>query len=352
MRLPVALSILAHAALVLAAMRLPVKPAHAPNVVTFDIRHSAPKPATPAIEEPKPPPPKPVVRETPRPRVEPLKAAPSREDEHKREHETEPPPVSPPPPQATPPPPSSLSMRPSAPVDLTLHGLSGIVVNNGRVSGGEGGPAGTLAQAPRKPWKPRGDAGDPILGKLADETEERFPLKRESDGWHYDGPSFSAKIALDGTVKFDDHAIRDFKGLSGGFDVTDLAMKSRHQDPYRYEKEKFMDNTAKLRAELVRNARRAQLESSLAALPSTLERVWGDGTRPPRERRGMLYAMWREAAGSDDEVGAAGRKARATIEAFIRERLPAGSDDAFTGDELRRYNARAGALRFDPYKTN
>ena len=56
--------------------------------------------------------------------------------------------------------------------------------------------------------------------------------------------------------------------------------------------------------------------------------------------------MWREAAGSDDEVGAAGRKARATIEAFIRERLPEGSDDAYTEDELRRFNARQSAIKF------
>ena len=44
--------------------------------------------------------------------------------------------------------------------------------------------------------------------------------------------------------------------------------------------------------------------------------------RSARERRGALFAMWRETAGTDDEVGAAGRKARATIEAFIRDRLP------------------------------
>jgi hypothetical protein len=246
--------------------------------------------------------------------------------------------------------PSSLSMRPSAPVDLNLHGLGGIVVNNGAVSGGEGGPAGTIASAPRKPWKPRGDAGDPLLGKLPEEKEERFPLTLETDGYHYSGPSFNARIAMDGRVSFDDHNIRDFKGLSGGFDITDLAMKGRHQDPYRYEKDKFMESTAKLRGELTQKARRAQLESSLAALPVHLERVWSDLERPARKRRGVLYAMWKEAAGSDDEVGTAGRKARATIEAFIRDRLPEGSSDAFTDEELRRFNSRAGALRFEPYK--
>ena len=35
---------------------------------------------------------------------------------------------------------------------------------------------------------------------------------------------------------------------------------------------------------------------------------------------------------------------------LIRDRLPEGSEDAFTDAELRRYNARAGAVKFDPYK--
>jgi hypothetical protein len=346
-RLPVVCSILAHAALVLAAMRLPTTAlSRKPHVVTFDIREPTRPPPAP-VEAPKPPPP--VARPPePRPRVEPLTPAQAHKLD-KREQE-QPPPVQPPPVQPTAPP-SARSMRRGAPVGLALRGGGGGGVSPGPTHGGDG--TGTLASAaPRKPWHPRGSAGDPILGKLADEKEERFPLKREDDGWHYDGPSFSAKIALDGTVDFDNHVIRDFKGLSGGFDVTDLIMKGRHQDPYRYEKEKFMETTAKLRGDLKHAARKARLESSLAALPSNLERVWGDGSRSPRERRSILYSMWREASGSDDEVGAAGRKARATIEAFIRERLPEGSSDAYTAEELRRYNARAGALKFQPYRTD
>ncbi|MDB4969475.1 MAG: hypothetical protein JWN44_5164 [Myxococcales bacterium] len=343
MRLPVVCSIIAHIVLLLVALRLPAAGSARVRTITVDIQKPkervTPPPAAPKPEEPKPP-----TRNKP----EPLKAA-QRPD--KREELPPPPTTQPPPVQQQPqPPPSSLTMRPSAPVDLTLHGLGGIVVNNGPVSGGEGGPAGALASTPRKPYKPRGDAGDPLLGKLADIKEERFPLKRESDGWHYDGPSFSAKIGTDGVVSFDDHSIRDFKGLSGGFDLTDLAMRGKKQDPYRYEKEKFMEHTSKLRADLQTKARKAQLEESLAYLPTHLQDVWSDPNRPARDRRRVLYALWREAAGSDDEVGAAGRKARATIEAFIRERLPEGSEDAFTDDEMRRYNARAGAIRFEPYK--
>ncbi len=348
MRLPVVCSIFAHGVLLLVAMKLPAA-GLSRGARTIQVEINEPKQAVLPAE---PTPPKPVAQPREAPKPPPLKNA-QRKHEETQPPPTQPPPTQPPPQQAQPqqPPPSSLSMRPSAPVDLNLHGLGGIVVNNGPVSGGEGGPAGgVIGSAPKKPWKPRGDAGDPILGKLADEKEERFPLKLEGDGYHYEGPSFSAKIAMDGHVTFDDHIVRDFKGLSGGFDITDWAMKGHKQDPYRYEKEKFMENTSKLRAELLAKARKAQLESSLAALPSHLEAVWSDLARSARERRSTLYAMWREAAGTDDEVGAAGRKARATIEAFIRERLPEGSPDAFTDDELRRYNARTGSIKFEPYK--
>ena len=342
MRLPVACSIIAHVALLLIALRLPAAGRLRPKSIEIEINGPKQTVVTHAPQAaPEPPKPKLVVK------PQPLKNAP-------RPEEKEPPPQAPPPTTEQPQPPasSSLTMRPSAPVDLNLHGLGGIVVNNGAVHGGEGGPSGTFGAAPaRKPWKPRGDAGDPILGKLADEKEERFPLKLEGDGYHYSGPSFSATIAMDGHVTFDDHSIRDFKGLSGGFDLTDIAMRGHKQDPYRYEKEKFMENTSKLRTELTSKARRDRLESSLAALPGRLEETWGDLNRSARERRGTLYAMWREAAGSDDEVGAAGKKARATIEAFIRDRLPEGSENAYTDDEMRRFNSRAGGVRFDPYRT-
>ena len=344
MRLPVVCSIIAHVALLLIALRLPAAGlSRAAKTIQIEINEPKAPTPTPPAAQPLPPPP---VAKPLEPKPQPLKNT-QRDDKR----ELEPPPTQPPPLQPQQQPPSStLTMRPSAPVDLTLHGLGGIVVNNGAVHGGEGGPAGTLASAPRKPWKPRGDAGDPILGKLADEKEERFPLKLENDGYHYDGPSFSAKIAMDGRVTFDEHSIRDFKGLSGGFDLTDIAMRNHKQDPYRYEKERFMENTSKLRGELTSRARKDRLESALAALPDHLEQVWADASHSAHDRRGVLFALWREAAGSDDEVGAAGRKARGMIEAFIRVRLPEGSQDAYTDDELRRLNARAGAVKFEPYK--
>jgi hypothetical protein len=352
-RLPVVFSIFAHAALLLIALRLPARGlTRAPRSIDVEIHQAIRIPPPPAPVALPPQPLKPAQKPQ-------IKERPKNQPEEPKPPETKPVPPPPTQPQKseTPPPaqqPSSLSMRPSGAVDLNLHGLGGVVLQPGnKMTGGEGGPQGALTAAPpRKQWKMRGDAGDPLLGKLPEEKTERFPLALEGDGYHYNGPSFSAKIAMDGRVTFEDHAIRDFKGLSGGFDLTDIAMKARKQDPYRYEKEKFMETTSKLRGELTTKARRDRLESSLAGLPDHLEQIWGDAAHSASERRRVLFAMWKEAAGSDEELGAAGKKARATIERFIRERLPDGSTDAFTEDELRRFNARTGALKFEPYKTN
>ncbi|HWE27056.1 MAG TPA: hypothetical protein VHB97_03595, partial [Polyangia bacterium] len=173
MRLPVVCSIFAHGALLLIVLRLPA--AGMSRAKSIEVEINEPKQTVVAVTPPpEPPKAKPIVQ-----KVQPLKNTQRQDKRQVEPPSTQPPPTQPPP--ATPPP-SSLSMRPSAPVDLTLHGLGGIVVNNGAVHGGDGGPAGTFAAAPKKPWKPRGDAGDPILGKLADEKEERFPLKLENDG--------------------------------------------------------------------------------------------------------------------------------------------------------------------------
>lgn len=350
MRLPVPVvaSIVAHAALLLIALRLPARDLSRPDhTISVDIETKlppAPKVEPITTRETKP------TERPPAPKPEKVKPAPT------LAQKPEAPPNQQPQPQAEPqqqpqlpqPQTSSLSMR-QGPIDLSVHGLGGITLP--AAAGGKGDGTGTFGgQAPRKPWKPRGDAGDPLLGKLADVKEERFPLTLEGDGYHYNGPSFSAHIAMDGRVDFDEHTIRDFKGLSGGFDITDIAMRAKKQDPYRYEKERFMELTGKLRGELSARAQRDRLEASLASLPAHLESVWGDTTLSAKDRRRILYQMWREASGNDVDLGPAAKKARTTIEAFVRDRLPVGTADAFSDEELRKVNARPGAPKFDPYK--
>jgi hypothetical protein len=358
-RLPVVTSVVLHIVILLVAMRLPAaRTMGASSSIEVEVNRRPipvePKPLTPPIPPAPTPEPKreprvamraPIQRERERPETPPKK---EEEPEHKGETaESHTPPVQP---QIEPP--SSLSPRAAHPIDLTLHGLpigsgGGEMGVPGGVVGGGTGTVGA-PQAARKPWKPRLDAGDPITGKVAEEKKEEFPLESLGhDGYAYKGPQFSAHILNDGSVSFDDKIVRDFKGLSGTFDVADMVMKSKHEDPYRHEKKKFLAATAELRDKLAKQARAEEMQASLAQLPTHLLAIWSHRQTPAAERRRLIFEIWKDAATTEDDRSAGGAEARKIIESFIRERLPQGSADAYTDDELEAYGH--GRVRFDPY---
>jgi hypothetical protein len=334
-RLAVVGSIVVHGAVIAAAYRLP-KPQHSQHaVVEFEIRKRevpvlAPlTPPMPAPEQPK------VASVEPRRRSEAsapqVRAVPLQPMETAPKSST-PEELSP---QATVP-------ERKGPVDLTLHGLP---------STGEWAKGPTAPPPPRptgpppdKAYKLRGDVGDPILGKMVEKKDD-YPLEYLGrDGYLYKGPQFSAHIAMDGSVSFDDKIVRDFKGLSGGFDVTDWVMKGKKQDPYRYEKEKFMKYTQKKRDELAKKAREADIENSIAQLPATCDDIWHEPYKKASQKRRALYELWRDVEDTD-----AGARAREIIEAYVRRHLPQGTPDAFTEEELALYNSKGGR-KFEPYR--
>lgn len=324
------------------AARLPVV-TRAPKAQTIEVDVRTPlPPEPPPPEPPPPPPPKEPEPKAVAPKVAMRERPTLQEPPPKREDEPEPPKAEPPQQEQTEAP------RRIGPVDLTLHNLPTVPGGDGiTVPGGSGGTFGT--PAPRKEWRPKGDAGDPILGKIQEKPVDEFPLENQGrDGYVYKGPQFKARINLDGTVTFNDKTIRDFNGTSGSFDVTDLFMKGKKQDPYRYEKEKFLAATAAKRAELQRRFRAEQLEASLAMLPRNLERIWNDPRKSAHARRDAIYKLWRDIETGDDLSNEAGNEARKIIITFIRKRLPLGSEDAFTDEELAAYN-RSGKLAFRPY---
>jgi hypothetical protein len=332
-RLAVIGSVLVHGAFIAAAYQIPVRHQNLNREVEFEIhKREAPvvEPITPPIapqEMPK------TASLAPRKRGEvapTVKAVPLQPMETVPKSST-PEEISP---QATVP-------QRKGPVDLTLHGLP---------STGEWATGPTTATPPRpagpppdKAYKLRGDVGDPILGKLKEKTDD-YPLESLGrDGFLYKGPQFSAHISMDGSVSFDDKIIRDFKGLSGGFDMTDWIMKGKKQDPYRYEKEKFLKYTQKKRDEMAKKAREADIENSLAQLPFTCDDIWRQRSKPAAQRRKALYELWRDVEDTD-----AGSRAREIIVEYVRRHLPAGSPDAFTDEELAMYNT--GGRKFDPYR--
>ncbi len=332
-------SIVFHSALVAASFTLPIRSERLPNdPVTVDLfarKKEAPKVAPiPMPAEP----PKLAMREPPRP------AAP-------RERPVE---VTPPPEPAHAPPPSSEppAARPPGKIDLTLHALP------------PGDPSGTGATVPpstgtfgtdpngtgRRPWKMRGDAGNPLTGKLADEPEDRFPLKAVGGGeYEYKGKAFSAVIGRDGRVRFDDKSIRDFKGLSGGFDITDLLMRAKGNDPYRAEKKAFLDTTEGMRKKMAQAALKERMLASLGGLPAQLDEIWRNPRTPPMERRRLLYETWRDAAASEAEIGDSAKEACSIVENYVRRYLPPGGEDSYTDGELERLN-RGQRWKFQPYR--
>ena len=119
-------------------------------------------------------------------------------------------------------------------------------------------------------------------------------------------------------------------GLAVAGDANDAIIRSLGQDPYAVEKAKFLAATFELRMKLAAQAHREEVETSLDGLPATLAKLWHDTRYSARERRRILFELWREAAPTP-----AGARARAIIESFIRRELPCGGPDAYPPAELR-----------------
>ncbi len=179
-------------------------------------------------------------------------------------------------------------------------------------------------------------------------TREHPQLRRRSDGSHvYAGSRFTAVIEPDGSVVFQDRPAVATNGFSasGTFDLTEAMMGAAGQDPLRAERDWFMRETEELRYRLELEHRRAESAAGLRRLRGRLSRVWSTTSRSAASRRRRIFALWDEAA--EDDLG---REARRIIVEFVREVLPAGSEDAYTEDELARLNAsRESEQPFAPY---
>lgn len=233
-------------------------------------------------------------------------------------------------------------------IDLNLRALP-LGEPGGLVVGPSGTGTASSGSAATGTWHSRVDAGDPITGRIREAPAERFPLKAAGGGhFVYSGQGFSAHIQPDGEVSFDDKYLSAFKGTSGSFDVTDMVMRGKGQDPYRHEKQRFLEATAELRAKMAARLQAERLRASVAGLGSTLSSIWSS-PRPAAERRRQLLALWDEIDdGGETALERAGQEARATILGWVRARIPRDSTDAFTEEELRRHN-QPGRRPFLPY---
>jgi len=192
--------------------------------------------------------------------------------------------------------------------------------------------------------------------KLIEKRYERSTaeLQPDGEGTKSDHRTFKAKFNPDGTVaSIDDKANLQRKGLLGGeFDVTDAMMRSKGIDPYSSNKLKVLDDTREERVAIGKRYRTQQLAQSKQLMQKNLERLWAM-THDPAARKAGLFELWDDCAETgSDELVAGGASARTHVIGFIRSKLPAGSAEAFTDEDVARFNKqRKSRETFAPYET-
>jgi len=129
----------------------------------------------------------------------------------------------------------------------------------------------------------------------------------------------------------------------------------------------FLRDTSVLRMHLAEKVERRRLDAALARLEARLEEIWSAKNIPFPRRRELIFRLWDESievsspaepSAQDDDLARAHaeRAEHAAIEGrrrilrFIRTHAPAGSTQAYTAEELRRFNARRLSKEaFAPY---
>ena len=143
--------------------------------------------------------------------------------------------------------------------------------------------------------------------------------------------------------------MRDFKQslgrfLGGPLDITAWLHRRYIGDPYTARKRKLLADTFDERVAMGTAHRAEQRAHSAELMRGNLERLWAR-VRTPIARRAALFELWDECA-----EDAAGLRARAVVIGWIRDRLPAGSANAFTDEEIAALGARRTSKQpFEPY---
>lgn len=214
-----------------------------------------------------------------------------------------------------------------------------------------GPPAGLGRDRPRSEREIEAELGGGLRAEAMTKrhitrTEPQF--RRRSDGsLQHEGHRFVAVIDPCGHLTFQDRPGISTNGFSasGTFDLGDLAMQGAGQDPYAAERNWVDEHTRDMRDEMEGRCRTREAEQGLARLRGRLVREWATAGRTPEARRRRIFGIWDEM-----EPGDAGREARDIVLRFIRDTIPQGSEDAFTPQEIARFNAsRESREEFRPY---
>lgn len=108
-----------------------------------------------------------------------------------------------------------------------------------------------------------------------------------------------------------------FPSVTWRLDITDEIMRMNGQDPYRYQKAKFLVATTDVRARMAAKAHAENIRDALIDLPSRLLSIACDERLSPRDRRAILEALRTEM----DPGTPGGRVAAGRIEAFLASKF-------------------------------
>jgi hypothetical protein len=103
-------------------------------------------------------------------------------------------------------------------------------------------------------------------------------------------------------------------GLAGRIDITDELMRIAGQDPYRYQKARFLGATRELRIVMAGRAHAADVRRSSDELPVRLKAIACDEQLTASERRAIIQALRREL----DDATPEGRAAGELIDRFLQ----------------------------------
>lgn len=137
--------------------------------------------------------------------------------------------------------------------------------------------------------------------------------------------------------------------VGGNADITAWLHRKFVGDPYASRKLKLLDTTREARAQIRANHRSEQRDRASELAQRNIDALW-KATTDVAERKAALFALWDECIEAENHDGEAGEQARAIVIGWIRAKLPAGSSDAFTADEIAKLDAsRTSRQHFVPY---
>lgn len=138
-------------------------------------------------------------------------------------------------------------------------------------------------------------------------------------------------------------------GVAGKFDLNDSVLRALGGKPYRYEQGRLAESTREERICQMLEADRRDRRQALFELKGRLNALVAQPDMTLAQQHTLLFELWDECL-EGNEADSQGAAARATIEAFIRERMPAEGTKAYTTAELAMLNRRrTSKASFDPY---